>query len=72
MILLMPHPGVNLTLTNDFKVTYEHIYNATLKGTDTLAHNLALDWTTAYSKAWSIIPDWNDISLYGYLGNPIY
>lgn len=64
--------GSELSPDDRFEVTYEHIYNATLKGTDTLAHNLALDWTTAYSKAWSTIPDWNDLSLYGNVNNPTF
>jgi len=53
------------------QVTYEHIYNSTLKGTDTLAHNLALDWTAAYSRAWANTPDWTDLSLAGSVGSPV-
>ena len=65
-------PGSTLTQSYRFETTYEYIYNATLKGTDTLAHNLALDWTTAYARAWSVIPDWNDLSLKGSFGDPIF
>lgn len=64
-------PGSELDPGQRFETTYEYIYNSTLKGTDTLAHNLALDWTMAYARAWSIIPDWNDLSLYGTFGSPI-
>jgi len=60
--------GSSLDPGQRFETTYEHIYNTTLKGTDTLAHNLALDWTTAYARSWSVIPDWNDLSLDGYYG----
>jgi hypothetical protein len=67
---LNPTPNSELNPSDRFEVTYEHIYNVTLKGTDTLAHNLALDWTTAYSKAWSVIPDWNDLSLSGNVSDP--
>ncbi len=63
--------GSSLDPGQRFETTYEHIYNVTLKGTDTLAHNLALDWTTAYARAWSVIPDWNDLSLDGYFGSSV-
>ena len=63
-------PGSELQPGYRFITTYEHIYNATLKGTDTLMPNLALDWTAAYSRAWSVIPDWNDLSLQGTFDSP--
>jgi outer membrane receptor protein involved in Fe transport len=50
------------------KVTYEHILSSTLKGKDSLAHHLLLDWTAAYSRAWANTPDWDDISILGSVG----
>jgi len=63
-------PNSELNPSDRFITTYQHIYNATLKGTDTLLPNLALDWTGAYSRAWSVLPDWNDLSLNGNVSNP--
>jgi len=53
------------------KVSYQHILNITLKGKDTLAHNLLLDWTGSYARAWANTPDWDDISLLGSVGSPL-
>lgn len=44
------------------KVTYENIFNATLQGQDSLAHNFLLDWTGAYSRGYSNTPDWGTLS----------
>ncbi len=44
------------------KVSYQNIYNATLQGQDSLAHNLLLDWTGAYSRGFSNTPDWGTLS----------
>lgn len=52
------------------KVTYQHILSTTLKGKDTLAPHLFLDWTGAYSRAWENVPDWTDLSLDGAVGSP--
>lgn len=38
----------------------KNLYNSTLKGTDKLAKNLAIDWTLSYSIAKSATPDWID------------
>jgi len=55
--------GAGLTSLNyETKVTLENIYNATLQGQDSLAHNLALDWTGAYSRGFSNTPDWGTLS----------
>lgn len=63
-------PGSELNPAYRFILTTEHIYNTSLKGTDTLAKGLAFNWTAAYSRAWSNIPDWNDVSLNGAVSNP--
>ncbi len=63
-------PGSEMNPHYQSKVTSQYIFNATLKGKDTLAHNLFLDWTGAYSRAWENIPDWDDISLLGTMGQP--
>ncbi len=52
------------------KVSFQHILNMTLKGKDTLAPHLFLDWTGAYARAWANTPDWDDISLTGAVGSP--
>jgi len=44
------------------KITDQSIYNATLKGSDSLIRNLSFDWTMAYSEAWGNLPDWSDYS----------
>ncbi|HTB06504.1 MAG TPA: carboxypeptidase-like regulatory domain-containing protein, partial [Bacteroidia bacterium] len=55
------------------KVTYENIYNATLQGQDSLAHNLQLDWTAAYSRGFSNTPDWGTLSTQSTAGSdPVY
>lgn len=55
------------------KVTYENIYNATLQGQDSLAHNLLLDWTGAYSRGFSNTPDWGTLSTSSSAGpDPLY
>jgi hypothetical protein len=56
--------------TYETKVTFQQIFSAILQGQDTLAHNLYLDWTGAYSKATSNTPDWSKYSLLGTLGTP--
>jgi CarboxypepD_reg-like domain/TonB-dependent Receptor Plug Domain len=50
------------SLNYETKVTLEHIYNATLQGQDSLAHDLNLDWTAAYSNGFSNTPDWGTLS----------
>ncbi len=52
-----------------FQTIYEHIYNATLEGRDSLGSHLVLDWKAAYSRAWSNEPDWDDYSLLGAVGS---
>lgn len=63
-------PGSELDPEYQSKVIYQHIYNTTLIGTDSLLHNLCLDWTGAYSKAWANQPDWTTLQLYGVVGSP--
>lgn len=65
-------PGSSLDPNQRTQAIYEHIYNSTIKGTDTLAHNLALNWTMAYSRAWANEPDYNNLSLGGTFGGPPY
>ncbi len=65
-------PNSELDPYTESKVTYQHIFNATLKGTDTLVHNLVLDWTGAYSDAASNTPDWDAISELGAIGSNSY
>jgi outer membrane receptor protein involved in Fe transport len=58
-------PGSELDPGYRSVVTYQHIFNTTLKGYDSLGSHLFLDWTGAYANAWSNIPDWDDLSLLG-------
>jgi outer membrane receptor protein involved in Fe transport len=54
------------------KVTLESIYNATLQGQDSLAHNLLFDWTAAYSDGFSNTPDWGTLSTSAATGGSTY
>lgn len=62
-------PGSEMDPEYQSKVTYQHIFNTTLMGKDSLCHNLCLDWTAAYSRAWANEPDWSILSLYGSVGS---
>ncbi len=62
-------PGSELDPHFRSLITFEHIFNTTLNGVDTLARNLSLDWTAAYSRAWANTPDWDDLTLTGIVGN---
>jgi outer membrane receptor protein involved in Fe transport len=43
----------------------QSIYNSSLKGIDTIAKNLCVNWSAAYSKAWANTPDWTTFSTTG-------
>ena len=62
--------GSELDPLYETKVTYQHIFSTILQGIDTLAHNLFLEWTAAYSDAWANTPDWTTLNLIGAVGLP--
>jgi len=53
------------------KVTYQHIFNTTLLGKDSIGQHLFLDWKGAYSTSGENIPDWVDYSLTGSVGSTV-
>jgi hypothetical protein len=62
-------PGSELNPAYESRVTYQHIFNTTLNGRDSLGNHLLLDWTGAYSNSGANRPDWDNYSLLGYVGS---
>ncbi len=56
---------------NETRVTQQHLFDATLQGTDTLAKNLNFDWSANYSRAWQNTPDWGDLKAFSTAGEPV-
>jgi hypothetical protein len=56
---------------DETKVVNQSIFSSSLRGDDSLYHNLKLDWTAAYSLAGSNTPDWGDLVSTGASGSPI-
>ncbi len=56
---------------DETRVNEQHIYDASLKGTDTLIKNLNFDWSANYTRAWQNTPDWGDLQAFSTAGEPV-
>lgn len=56
-------PGTGrITLSDRSRIHLQHLYSAGLRGEHSLAASLSLRWTTAWSVATGLYPDWSELS----------
>ena len=56
-------PGTGrITISDRSRIHLQHIYNASLRGDHQLGDHFAIKWTTAWSVATGLYPDWSELS----------
>ncbi|HEY4111580.1 TonB-dependent receptor domain-containing protein [Puia sp.] len=56
-------PGTGrITITDRSRIHLQHLYSASLRGDHVLSPHFSLRWTTAWSVATGLYPDWSELS----------
>ncbi len=63
-------PGSEQNPTTETRVIYDHIWNTAINGKDSIGKHFLIDWRGSVATTGENMPDFDILSLYGFVGSP--